>query len=232
MIGLIDLMKYDRLSILAGFTKNECQTVHWRITVDGMEKQNETVTLKVPVQGPFILRVQVIGTKLNAYMEQDAVSRAVDVRDFMQLIDLRRKEHIRSFEYRLLTQLSAGESLTLREATASLTTRAGQADLCAISSKKDPRFGFSMMKAKPVVLPNASEDPHILYDEEAQKWRVLACAWGTGQQKDDFPATLYESDHGPDPIPRHWRLDLWRAVPVPWVSLKWRTPGMRIRNRS
>jgi hypothetical protein len=214
----------------------------------------------------------------------------VNVRDFMQFIDLRRKDYIRSFEFRLLTDLGAGESVVIKEATASLTTGAGQSDLCAISdkegsplldrgrlwftmtirgrhfpqgvfsmdpsvfdvrldgviafdrndgllrnelashifydreaeewrgltvamsayydadkkigkqlwaisSKKDPRFGFSVMKAKPVILPNSSEDPHIIYDQEAGKWRVLACANG----EVGFPATLYESEQWDGP---------------------------------
>jgi len=249
----------NRLVILAGFNANECRTIHWRLIVDRIEKQNDIVTLKEPVKGPFILRVQVIGTKLNVLVEQNGVNRAVDVRDFMPFIDLRRKDHIRSFEYRLLTKLNAGESVVIKEARASLTTGAGQADLCAItykdgsplldqgrlcftmtirgrhfpqgvfsmdpsvfdvrlegviafdrndgllrnelashifydaetkqwrgltvgmsayydidrqigkqlwavSSKKDPRFGFSIMKAKPVILPNSSADPHIIIE--------------------------------------------------------------------
>jgi len=258
----------NRLVTLAGFNENECTTIHWRIIVGETERQNEIITLKKPVKGPFILRVQVIGTKLNVIVEQNGVNRAVDVRDFMQFIDLRRKDHIRSFEFRLLTKLDAGESVGIKEAGASLTTGAGQADICAItykdgsplldqgrlwftmtirgrhfpqgvfsmdpsvfdvrlegviafdrndgllrnelashifydtearewrgltvgmsayydidkrigkqlwavSSKKDPRFGFSIMKAKPVILPNSSEDPHIIYDKEAGKWRTL-----------------------------------------------------------
>ena len=114
---------------------NECMTIHWRIIVGGTEKQNEFVTLKEPVAGPFILRVQVIGTKLNVLVEQNGVNRAVDIRDFMRFIDLRRKAHIRSFEFRLLTKLRAGESVVIKEAGSSLTTGAGQADLCAITYK-------------------------------------------------------------------------------------------------
>lgn len=291
----------NRLMILAGFKENECTSVHWRIIVDGVEKENYVDVLAEPVKGAFILRVQVIGTKLNIYVEQNGVSRTVNVRDFIRLIDLRRKKYIRSFEYRLLTKLDAGESVVIKEATAALTSGAGQADLCAItykdgspfldqgrlwvtmtirgrhfpqgvfsidpsvfdvrlegviafdrgdgllrnelgshiyydkeadewrgltvgmsswydpkapwfdpdkkidkklwaiSSKKDPRFGFSIMKAKPVVLPDASEDPHIIYDKEAGKWRVLACAWGKGKTKGQFPATLYESDNWDGP---------------------------------
>ena len=49
----------NRLSILAGLENNECHTIHWRIIIDGVEKQNEMVALEKPVQGPFILRVQV-----------------------------------------------------------------------------------------------------------------------------------------------------------------------------
>ncbi|MEX2592637.1 MAG: hypothetical protein WD426_07670 [Anditalea sp.] len=69
----------------------------------------------------------------------------------------------------------------------------------AISSEKDPRFGFSIMQAKPVELPNASEDPHIIYDQSVEKWRVLACAWGEGKMEGQFPAALYESDNWDGP---------------------------------
>lgn len=98
------------------------------------------MTLSEPVKGPFILRVQVVGTKLNVLVEQNGVNRAVDVRDFMEFIDLRRKKHIRSFEFRLLTKLKAGESVVIKEAGASLTTGAGQADICAITYKDGSPF--------------------------------------------------------------------------------------------
>jgi hypothetical protein len=62
--------------------------------------------------------------------------------------------------------------------------------ILAVQSSKEPLEGISIMKAKPVVLPNASEDPQLIYDQEAKKWRVLACAKGGA----GFPATIYESD--------------------------------------
>ena len=62
--------------------------------------------------------------------------------------------------------------------------------ILAVQSAKEPLQGISIMQAKPVVLPNSSEDPQVIYDQEAQKWRVLACAKGGA----GFPATLYESD--------------------------------------
>ena len=285
-----------RLSVLAGFNGKECTTIQWQVNVNGSEKQNEIISLEEPVKGPFILRVQVVGTKVNILVEQNEVTRAVGAREFIKFIDLRRKVHIRSFEFRLFSSLDSGEAITVKEARASLSSGMGQADLCAItykdgsplldqgrlwftmtirgrhfpqgvfsmnpsvfdirlegvivfdrgdgllrnelashiyydedsdewrgltvgmsshydsrapwfepekeikkgiwaiSSKKDPRFGFSVMKSKPIVLPNSSEDPHIIYDAEAEKWRVLVCAWGEGKMKGQFPAALYESD--------------------------------------
>jgi hypothetical protein len=291
----------NRLSVLAGFNGKECTTIQWQVFVDENENQNEIITLEEPVIGPFILRVQMVGTKVNILVEQNEVTKPIGAREFIKFIDLRRKEHIRSFEFRLLSRLNAGAAITIKEARAALTSGMGQADLCAItykdgspfldqgrlwftmtirgrhfpqgvfsmnpsvfdirmegviafdrgdgllrnelashiyydeeadewrgltvgmsshydpkapwfepekeikkgiwaiSSKKDPRFGFSVMKAKPVVLPNSSEDPHIIYDSEAEKWRVLACAWGEGKMEGQFPAALYESDNWDGP---------------------------------
>ncbi|MFC1760676.1 hypothetical protein ACFL6U_01185 [Planctomycetota bacterium] len=69
-------------------------------------------------------------------------------------------------------------------------TKKEKKQILAVQSSKEPLQGLSIMKAKPVILPNSSEDPQVIYDQEAQKWRVLACAKGGA----GFPATLYESD--------------------------------------
>ena len=209
---------------------------------------------------------------------------------------MRRKEFIRSFEFRLLTKLASGDAITVSEAGSFLTTGAGQADLCAmtykdgspildkgrlwitmsvrgrhlphplqgvfsmdpsvfdirlegiivfdrgdgllrneiashifydreeeewrgltvgfsaygdpdkkigkqlwaVSSKKDPRFGFSIMNAESVEMPGATEDPHIVYDVMAEKWRVLVC----GKGKVGFPVTLYEAEKWAGPYKR------------------------------
>ena len=47
--------------------------------------------------------------------------------------------------------------------------------ILAVSSTRDPRRGFSIMKAKPVGIDGAHEDPHGIYDSEARKWRLLLC---------------------------------------------------------
>lgn len=283
----------NRMAVLAGFSSGRCTAIHWYVVVDGEEKQQRVVRLEEPVEGPFVLRVQVLGSGLNVFVEQNGVNRVVYTRDFSRMIDLRRKEHIRSFEFRYLTRLAAGDSVAIKEAGAFLTTGAGQADLCAItykdgsplldqgrlwftmsvrgrhlphplqgvfsmnpsvfdvrlegiivfdrndgllrneiashifydkeaeewrgitvgfsaygdpdkktpkqlwavSAKRDPRFGFSIMKAKPVIMPGAEEDPHMIYDQSAAKWRVLVCSRG----EVGFPATLYEADEWDGP---------------------------------
>ncbi|MBW8332330.1 MAG: hypothetical protein K0M40_09950 [Prolixibacteraceae bacterium] len=61
--------------------------------------------------------------------------------------------------------------------------------LLAVDSKKDPRFGFSVMKASPMGMVGDYEDPHILFDSAAKKWRMLACENVKG-----YKAILLESD--------------------------------------
>jgi hypothetical protein len=283
----------NRLAVLAIFSAGRCTHVRWRVTVGGEQKEDAVTALDEPVEGPFRLRVQVLGSGLNVYVERDGVSRVVDTRDFAGRIDLRRTEHIRSFEFRYLTRLGAGDAVAVGRVSSSLTTGAGQADvraitladgaplldqgrlwftvsvrgrhlphplqgvfsldpsvfdvrlegivvfdrgdgllrnevasdifydkaagewrgltvgfsayadpdkripkqLWAVSSKRDPRFGFSVMRAAAVVMPGAEEDPHMIFDAAAGKWRVLVCTRG----EVGFPAALYESDRWDGP---------------------------------
>ncbi len=62
--------------------------------------------------------------------------------------------------------------------------------LLAIESKRDPRFGFSIMSAVPIGMVGDIEDSHILFDSEAGKWRMLTC-----ENQDGYKAVLLESDH-------------------------------------
>lgn len=59
----------------------------------------------------------------------------------------------------------------------------------AIESKIDPRFGFSVMKAKPTNMVGDIEDSHIIYDAAAKKWRLLTC-----ENVNGYKAVLLESD--------------------------------------
>lgn len=62
--------------------------------------------------------------------------------------------------------------------------------LLAVSSTKDPRFGFSVMDATPLGMVGDIEDPHLIYDSEVQKWRMLTCINQNG-----YKAIMMESDH-------------------------------------
>ncbi|MFZ5431632.1 MAG: hypothetical protein ACOZDD_15490 [Bacteroidota bacterium] len=62
--------------------------------------------------------------------------------------------------------------------------------LLAIESQRDPRFGFSVMRAEPFGVVGDIEDPHILYDSEANKWRMLTC-----ENLNGYKAIVMESDH-------------------------------------
>lgn len=62
--------------------------------------------------------------------------------------------------------------------------------LLAIESKQDPRFGFSIMNASPFGIVGDIEDPHILFDSAANKWRMLTC-----ENHNGYKAVILESDH-------------------------------------
>ncbi|MEM9645831.1 MAG: hypothetical protein AAF989_12645, partial [Planctomycetota bacterium] len=62
--------------------------------------------------------------------------------------------------------------------------------ILAVSSTRDPRKGFSIMKATPVGIEGAHEDPHCVYDTEAKKWRLLLC-----ERAGKYRAAMWESDH-------------------------------------
>jgi hypothetical protein len=68
--------------------------------------------------------------------------------------------------------------------------RAEEKAILAISSTRDPRRGFSIMKARSMGLVGAHEDPHGIYDKEAGKWRLLICEHGK-----KYRAAIWESDH-------------------------------------
>lgn len=65
-----------------------------------------------------------------------------------------------------------------------------QKAVLAVSSTRDPRKGFSIMRAKPVGLPSGMhEDPHGIFDAEAGKWRMLLA-----EHAGKFRASIWESD--------------------------------------
>jgi hypothetical protein len=69
------------------------------------------------------------------------------------------------------------------------TDPAEEKELWAVTSRKDPRFGISVMKAAPMDLVGDYEDAHVLYDADAQKWRMLVSENHRG-----YKAVVRESD--------------------------------------
>ena len=63
--------------------------------------------------------------------------------------------------------------------------------LFAVSSQRDPRFGFSVMNAVPTGIVGDYEDPHVLYDSAAARWRMLTCV---NENKKGYRVVLLESD--------------------------------------
>ena len=78
--------------------------------------------------------------------------------------------------------------------------------LLAVESQLDPRFGISIMRAEPFGMVGDIEDPQLIYDNVAQKWRMLTC-----EHFDGYKAVLLESDD--------WNKNYQRiAGPVPYNS--------------
>jgi hypothetical protein len=69
----------------------------------------------------------------------------------------------------------------------------GPSGLAFAHSLHDPRRGFSVMSERqltPAQLPRHHEDPSLLYDAAAGKWRMLTCCF----EKEGIRAELFESD--------------------------------------
>ena len=64
-----------------------------------------------------------------------------------------------------------------------------QKEILAVRSRKDPRFGISVMKAVPMGLVGNYEDAHVVYDAGAEKWRMLLC-----ENHEGYKAVVRQSD--------------------------------------
>jgi len=69
------------------------------------------------------------------------------------------------------------------------TARKEEKAILAVSSQRDPRRGFSVMRARPIGLPGQHEDPHGVYDAMAGKWRLLL-----SERAGKYRAGMWESD--------------------------------------
>jgi hypothetical protein len=236
------------------------------------------------IRGKIIL--QMLGSGLTLYMQDQGLPKVIGQSDFNMYIDLRKKDYIQSFQSHLSVQLMGGQ-VQIKKIEMALTTGIGLADirvityengdplldqgrlwytmsirgralphhiqgvfsmdptvfdikfegiilfdrddgilrneiashlyydrkheiwrglttgfsayanrdkekkqLLAIESKRDPRFGFSVMDAVPFGMVGDIEDPHILFDSLAGKWRMLTC-----ENQKGYKAIVLESDH-------------------------------------
>lgn len=265
------------------------QSIEWIVTNDGQEvdRQKFPWPQGVNTTGPMRLRVQMLAVGANLYLESEGTSHLVGYPDFNEHVELRRKELISRYEFRLFSDLEPDSSLTIDEVCSALTPGCGQADIRAITnqageplldegrvwltmtvrgralphpmqgvfsmdpsvfdlrfegiivfdmgdglwrnelashlfyddeakqwrgwttgfsalgttskqeakailavwSDRDPRRGFSIMKAKPVGMIGQHEDPHGVYDSEAKKWRLLL-----SEKAGKYRAGMWESD--------------------------------------
>ncbi len=268
----------------------EFRAIRWKVIKHGdtVHQQDFALPEALISWAPIRLRVQMLAVGANLFIERNDVSTLIGRVDFVEHLDLRRKDLMRRFEFCVHSVIEAGQSIYIDEAKAALSPGIGQADIrnvtyedgspifkdgrlwflmtvrggalphpiqgvysmnpsvfdhrfegiilydrgdgklrndlastiiydrkaktwrgmtvgfssygdpakkekkmiLATQSDKSPLQGISIMTAKPVVMPNSSEDPQLIYDHEASKWRVLACAKGGA----GFPATIYEAD--------------------------------------
>jgi hypothetical protein len=291
----------NRMSASLIMRDSQCTAVQWSVTKEGLSA--ETQEFRIPPELtpdlPIRLRVQMLAVGANLFVEKADRSFLIGQIDFATHFELRRKDLMRSFEFSILNELSAGSSVAISEARAALTPGCGQADIramthpngeplldegrlwitmtvrgralphplqgvfslnpsvfdirfegiivfdmgdgllrnelashifyddsakewrgwttgfsafgndsrkeekaiLAVSSKRDPRRGFSIMRAYPVGLKGSHEDPHGIYDEQAGKWRLLlaehAGKYRAGMRESDQWDRVYQRLSGP-----------------------------------
>ena len=279
----------DYLSACIVTAEGKYQAIEWVVVKDGEEVSRKEYPWpdEVDSTGPVRFRVQMQAVGSNIYIESQGKSHLVAYPDFNKHFELRRKDLIGRYEFRLFSQLEAHSMAEIDELQSALSPGNGQADIraitnqngeplldqgrvwltmtvrgralphpmqgvfsmnpsvfdlnfegiivfdmgdglwrnelashlfydesskqwrgwttgfsalgstgtkeekaiLAISSDRDPRRGFSIMKARPIGLTGQHEDPHGVFDSEAGKWRLLLA-----EKAGKFRAGMWESD--------------------------------------
>lgn len=278
----------ERLVITLHYNEQTIVDIRQKIVRDGQSVEEQSIAIgtfeKVVPKGTLL--VQLLGSGVTVYMQQDELPIVLAQGEFAQQLDLRQKNRLLSFQSNLFVDLKKGH-VRINEARADLTSGMGLADiraityedgkplldqgriwytmsirgrglphplqgvfsmnpsvfdlrmegvivfdrqdgilrnevashifydrtdstwkgittgfsayanpnekkqLLAIESKKDPRFGFSVMNATPFGVVGDIEDPHIIYDASVRKWRILTCE---NVNKGGYKAIMLESD--------------------------------------
>ncbi|PHN02688.1 hypothetical protein CRP01_31210 [Flavilitoribacter nigricans DSM 23189 = NBRC 102662] len=281
-----DKDKKERFIVSIRFDGSQLQDARLQVILDGRTITDSSILLE-SARGatlPARIRLQMLGSGLNLFFQNEGLPVAIGQVDFSQHLDLRQKRCLSTFQSGLYFDLSDAE-VRINGARSELSTGLGQADIrvitykdghplldegrlwytlsirgralphhiqgvfsldpsvfdlrlegvivfdqndgilrneisthlfydeeadrwmglttgfsayanpdeqkqiLAIESKKDPRFGFSIMQARPTGIVGDIEDSHILFDEEAGKWRLLTC-----ENLDGYKAVIMESD--------------------------------------
>ncbi len=298
-----DAAKTEKFRIAVSYAQEQITGVYQEVVKNGSVVSREPIAIQLT---PFIkpygrIILQMLGSGLTLFVQQDGLPRPVAQSDFAAKIDLRAKHYLHSFQANLWVETLSG-NVRINEATSALSSGMGLADiraityedgspmldrgrlwytmtirgralphhvqgvfsmdpsvfdlrfegiivfdrqdgilrnevashifydrtekvwrgittgfsayahpqeqkqLLAVESIKDPRFGFSVMSASPFGIVGDIEDPHILYDAEAGKWRILTC-----ENINGYKAVMLES--------ASWNKDYRRiAGPVPYNS--------------
>ena len=282
-----DAKKKEQFFIKVEFNDSLLIGVKLRVLKDSNLIVDKSISVNLAehkkIESKIIL--QMLGSGLVLYMQDKGLPKVIGQSDFNTYVDLRKKQHIHSFQSNLFVQLNGGQ-VQIKKVEMALTTGVGLADIRAITyengdpmldqgrlwytmsirgralphhiqgvfsmnptvfdlklegiivfdrhdgilrneiathlfydrkddiwrglttgfsayanpdkekkqlltieSKRDPRFGFSIMNAVPLGMVGDIEDPHILYDSEAKKWRMLTCENNNG-----YKAIILESD--------------------------------------
>ena len=283
-----DANKKEQFFIKIGFNNSILTGVKLKVIKDSEIIVDKSIAVNFDeennIKGKIIL--QMLGSGLTLYMQDQGLPKVIGQSDFNKYIDLRKKQYINSFQSNLYVHLMDGQVMVNRVEMA-LTTGVGLADirpityengdplldqgrlwytmtirgrdlphhiqgvfsmnptvfdlklegiilfdlndglfrneigshvyydrkhniwrgltcgftafanrdkekkqLFAIESKRDPRFGFSIMNAVPFDMVGDIEDPYIFFDSVAKKWRMLTCQIHNG-----YKNFIWESDH-------------------------------------
>jgi len=144
-------------------------SVRYIVIKDGNEVDRQEFPLpeKLSSSKPIRIRTQMMAVGLNLYIEQFEKSTLIGRVDFVQHLDLRKKELMRRFEFCLYSSLKPEAIIEIDEATAALSPGIGQADMRIVTYEdgsayfKDQRL-WILMTVRGGGLPNPIQGVYSL----------------------------------------------------------------------
>ncbi len=128
----------DYLSACLIAAEGKYQAIEWIVVKDGKEVSRKQYDWPDGVErtGPVRLRVQMQAVGANIYIESQGKSNLVGYPDFNDHFELRRKDLMGRYEFRLFGRLEAHSKAEIDEALSALTPGNGQADIRAVTNQK------------------------------------------------------------------------------------------------